>query len=184
VSESVRTAGAPKSGLRQRFLGLCLPPVLFCVLDFTLTLVFQPADYWQGDRTRLIEGSPTFHQLLSIHPAAFVAGVLVWIALFVALLLLLPDTPALITSIAIVFGHVAGTAAWLRGRFTFDYQLLVSLFVLAAVSVGLGVRWGWQAAPAHPFRLGRLSGIWRWALIAALLAVAVYLFLWPRTAGG
>jgi hypothetical protein len=172
------------TGLRQRFLGLCLPPILFCVLDFTLTLVFQPAEYWQGDRTRIIEGSPTFHYLLSIYPAAFAVGVLVWIAAFVALLLLLPDTPALITSIAIVFGHTAGTAAWLRGRFTFDYQLLISLFVLSAISIGLGVRWGWQAAPKEPLHLGRFPSRWRWTMIAALVAVVVYLFLWPRTVGG
>jgi hypothetical protein len=171
------------TGLRQRFLGLCLPPILFCVLDFSLTLVFQPAEYWQGDRTRIIEGSPTFHYLLSIYPAAFMVGVLAWIAIFVALLLLLPDTLALITSIAIVFGHTAGTAAWLRGRFPFDYQLLVSLFALAAVSVGLGARWGWQAAPKEPLRLGRLPSLWRWAMIAVLVAVVVYLFLWPRTVG-
>ena len=169
------------TGLRQRLLGLCLPPILFCVLDFTLTLVFQPAEYWWGDRTRIIEGSPTFHYLLSTSPAAFIVGVLVWIAVFVALLLLLPDTPALVTSIAIVFGHTAGTAAWLRGRFPFDYQLLVSLFVLSAVAIGLGVRWGRQAAPKEPLQLGRLPGLWRWAMVAAFVAVVVYLFLWPRT---
>ena len=137
----------------------------------------------QGDRTHIIEGSPTFRHLLSIGPAAFVAGVLAWIALFVCLLLLLPDTPALVTSIAIVFGHTAGSAAWLRGRFPFDYQLLVSLFALSAVAVGLGVRWGWQAAPREPLRLGRLPGLWRWIMIAALVAVVVYLFLWPRAVG-
>jgi hypothetical protein len=173
--------GANMIALRQRFLGLCLPPILFCVLDFTLTLVFQPAEYWEGDRTRIIEGSPTFHYLLSIYPAAFVVGVLVWIAIFVALLLLLPDTPALITSIAIVFGHTAGTAAWLRGRFTFDYQLLVRLFALAAVSIGLGIRLGWRAAPRGPSPLARLPSVWRGTMIAALVAVLVYLFFWPRT---
>jgi hypothetical protein len=89
-----------------------------------------------------------------------------------------------VTSIAIVFGHTAGTAAWLRGRYTYDYQLLVSLFVLAAVSLGLGIRWGWQAAPREPLRLGRLSNRWRWKIIAALVAVVVFLFLWPRTVGG
>jgi hypothetical protein len=172
------------NGLRPRFLGLCLPPMLFCVLDFTLTLVWQPAEYWHGDRTCIIEGSPTFHQLLTISPAVFVVGVLVWMALFVSLLLLLPDTPALLTSVAISFGHTAGTAAWLRGRFSFDYQLLVGLFVLSAVSIGLRIRWGWQAAPREPVRLGRLSGLWRWAVIVALVAVTVYLFLWPRKIGG
>jgi hypothetical protein len=171
------------TGLRQRFLGLCLPPLFFCVLDFTLTLIGQPAAYWEGDRTSIIEGSPTFHYLLTVHPAAFVVGVLVWMAIFVALLLLLPDTLALIASIAIVLGHTAGTAAWLRGRFQFDYQILVGLFVLTAVALGLGVRWGWQAAPQVPLRLDRLPGFWRWTAIAALVAVVVYLFLWPRTVG-
>jgi hypothetical protein len=173
--------GANMTGLRQRFLGLCLPPVLFCVMDFTLTLAGQPAEYWEGDRTRIIEGSPTFHYLLTVHPAAFVVGVLVWIAIFVVLLLLLPDTPALITSIAIVLGHTAGTAAWLRGKFMFDYQMLVGLFLLSAVSISLGVRWGWQAAPKEPLYLGRLPSPLRWTMIAALVAVVVYLFLWPRT---
>src|SRR5437868_3340924 len=79
------------TGLRQRFLGLCLPPLVFCVLDFTLTLIGQPAEYWQGDRTSIIEGSPNFHYLLTVHPTDFVVGVLVWIAIFVALLLLLPS---------------------------------------------------------------------------------------------
>jgi hypothetical protein len=171
------------TGVRPRFVGLCLPPILFCVMDFSLTLIFQPAEYWQGDQTRIIEGSPTFHFLLAVHPAAFVIGVLAWMAIFVALLLLLPDTFALTASIAIVFGHTAGTAAWLRGRFLFDYQILVGLFFLSAVSISLGVRWGWQAAPREPLHLGRLPSHWRWAMIAALVAVVVYLFLWPRSVG-
>jgi hypothetical protein len=172
------------TGLRQRFLGLCLPPILFCMIDFTLTLVGQPAAYWEGNRSGIIEGSPTFHYLLTVHPAAFVVGVFVWIAIFVALLLLLPDTPALITSIAIVLGHTAGTAAWLRGKFMFDYQIIVGLFLLTAVSIGLGIRWGWQAVPKEPLHFGRLQCPWRWAMIAALVAIAVYLFLWPRTVSG
>jgi hypothetical protein len=32
--------------------------------------------------------------------------------------------------------------------------------------------------------LGRLSSLWRWIMIAGLVAVVVYLFLWPRTVGG
>ncbi len=44
--------GAKMTGLHQRFLGLCLPPILFCVLDFTLTLIFQP---------RILAGRPDAH---------------------------------------------------------------------------------------------------------------------------
>ena len=48
-------------GVRQRFLGLCLPALAFAVLDGTLTLAGQSAEYWGGAYARVNEASPTFH---------------------------------------------------------------------------------------------------------------------------
>jgi hypothetical protein len=67
------------NGVWRRFIGLCLPPVALCLLDATLTLTGQTEFYWAGDYSQVNEGSPTFHQLLSIHPLAFVAGQAVWL---------------------------------------------------------------------------------------------------------
>ncbi len=168
------------SGLRQRFLGLCLPPLVFWALDATLTLIGQSAAYWQGQRAYVNEGSPTFHYLLTVHPAAFAAGMAGWAAIFVAVLLLLPDTLALIVSVAIVLGHAAGTATWLYYHFKFGYQMCNGLFFLAAVAVGIGVRWGWRAGPSEALRLDRIPQVWRWTLILLLGGTGIYLFLWPR----
>lgn len=167
-------------GIRQRLLGLCLPPLLFCILDCTATLVGQPSNYWAGDYSQANEESPVFNHLLHYHPAAFAAGIMVWSAVFVAILLLLPDTLALIVSIAVTFGHTVGLSTWLLWHFRYGYQAVNGLFLTSAVILGLCIRWGWQVEPAHQYRLTNWPGGLRWVVIAGLFAIGVYLFLWPH----
>lgn len=168
------------SSVRSRLWGLCFPPFLLSVCDGAVTLWGQSAEYWRGNYAAVNEISPTFHQLLRLHPVAFGIGVMVWAAVFVGILLLLPDTLALIVSIAVTFGHTAGTATWLMYRFQYGYQAANGLFLLTAVLLGLCIRWGWRAAPAEDYQLSSWSPLVRWILSALLFGVGVYLFLWPR----
>jgi hypothetical protein len=168
-------------GVGRRLTGLCLPPLLFCTLDGTLTAFGQSAEYWAGDYACVREGSPTFNHLLQIHPAVFAAGLLVWAAVFVGIILLLPDTLALIVSITVTFGHTVGAATWLLWRFQFGYQVCNGLFLASAVILGLGIRWGWRAVPDWEYQLRGWPWGLRWMLALGLFAVGVYLFLWPRT---
>ncbi len=168
-------------GVGRRLMGLCLPPLALCALDGTLTALGQSAAYWAGDYTRVNEASPTFNHLLEIHPAAYAVGVLAWAAVFVGIILLLPDTLALIVSITVTFGHTVGAASWLLWRFQFSYQLCNGLFFASAVLLGLGIRWGWRAVPDQDYRLQGWPRGLRWILALALFGVGVYLFLWPRT---
>jgi len=167
-------------GVRHRLLGLCFPPLLFCASDCTATLLGQSAAYWAGNYVRVNETSPTFNHLLQIHPAAFAIGMLMWMAVFVGMILLLPDTLALILSIAVTFGHTVGLATWLLWRFHYGYQAVNGLFLTSAVLLGLGIRWGWRAAPSCQYRLSGWPWVLRWALIVGLFAIGAYLFLWPR----
>src|SRR5690242_15677621 len=91
------------TGVTDRLLGLCLPATLFCVLDGALTLEGQPTEYWSGDFSRVNEASPTFNHLLQIHPVAYTAGLVVWIFVFAGVIILVPNTLALILSIAVTF---------------------------------------------------------------------------------
>jgi hypothetical protein len=168
-------------GVWDRLLGLCLPPLLLCALDGTLTLLGQAPAYWAGDYRAVNEASPTLHHLLRIHPAAFAAGLLAWAAVFVGLIVLLPDTLALMVGIAVTFGHTAGAATWLLFRFQYSYQACNGLFLASAVLLGLGIRWGWRARPAQACGPAGWPAGLRWALVAVLCGVAAYLFLWPRT---
>src|SRR5262245_1814193 len=167
--------------LRHRLFGLCLLPTLLACLDFGLTLGGQPAEYWVGNYSRVNELSPTFHQLLAWHPLALVAGTVLWILIFVSLILLLPQTLALTLSIAVVLGHTLGATSWLIYRIHYGYQAVCGLFLLAAIGLAVGILWGWQAEPRSDARLGASLPVGlRWLVIALLLGVAVYLFLWPR----
>ena len=170
-------------GTKRRLLGLCLPPVLFCLLDAAVTLLGQSAQYWAGNYAQVNEGSPTFHDLLQIHPAAFAVGTLVWIMVFVVGILLLPGTLALIVSIVVTFGHTAGAATWLWGRFH-CYQTCLGLFLISAIVLGVGIRWGWLAVPEQEYRLRGWASFARWGMVSMLFGVGVYLFLWPRSPSG
>jgi hypothetical protein len=101
-------------GLRARILGRCLPLMLMCALDASLTLAGQPTEYWHGKPDAVNEASPVFHHLLAIHPLAFVAGNLVWMGIFVSLILLLSGTMALVATTTVTVGHSYGAATWLQ----------------------------------------------------------------------
>jgi len=168
------------NGVRNRLLGLCLPPLVLCALDNTVTLLGQSAAYWAGNYLQVNEASPTANHLLQIHPIALIVGTAMWMAVFVCIILLLPDALALIVSIAVTFGHAAGAATWLLWRFHYGYQAANGLWLASAVLLGLGIRHGWRAVPSCQYRLSGWLLRVRWLLIAGLFAIGVYLFLWPR----
>jgi hypothetical protein len=163
--------------LLKRNIGLCGPPLLLSLVDWTVTLLGQPAEYWAGDYTQANERSPTFFNLLVSHPAAFAAGFFLWIGVFVALIVLLPKTPAMMLSLAVAFAHTNGATSWILPHAPYPYQTRIALVCLTAVVAGLGIQLA--SAAADQQRHGPRPWL-RWATITALLAVAAYLFLIPR----
>jgi hypothetical protein len=150
-------------------------------LDGTITLIGQPEEYWAGNYSLAMEGNPTFDSLLRMSPRAAVAVFAVWIGVYVGIILLLPDTLALIVSIAVTLLHAVGAATWLCFHFfsfQYGYPLCEVLLLFTAVLLGTSIRWGWQATPAQHYHLG-LKPIRRWVAVAVLFAVAVYLIFWP-----
>src|SRR6266852_3031289 len=93
---------------KRRLLGLGLPCMLAFLFDTGLTLHGQPAEYWAGDYSSSTEGAPFFRKLFEMHPAAAVAGEGLWAVIILVLILLLPEVPAVILTITIVLGHMAG----------------------------------------------------------------------------
>src|SRR4051812_2220176 len=89
--ERLAEESAAMTSIGRRLIGLCLPPLLVCALDCGLTLRGQSDGYWNGRFEEVNEASPTFNRLLKQHPAAFVAGIAVWGAMFVGIILMLPD---------------------------------------------------------------------------------------------
>ncbi len=168
-------------GFGSRIMGLCLPPLGASAVDGSITPLVRVRRILVGELRAVNEGSPTFNHLLQIHPAAFMAGLLVWAAVFVGLILLLPDTPALIVSIAVTFGHTVGAATWLLFRFDYGYQICNGLFLLSAVVLGLGIRHGWRASPARAYQPPGWHPIVRWSVVAALPVSGALVVIRPRS---
>ncbi len=117
----------------KRRLWLCVAPAVFTLLDQTLTLAGQAPEYWAGNFAYVNEGSPHGHWALAQHPLVFELGILLWVALFGAAIVLLPRLPALIVSLAVTMGHAWGASTWL-GDFL-GYWGCIALFFAAAALV-------------------------------------------------
>lgn len=162
-------------------LWLLVPPTAVCLLDFGLTLAGQSSVYWGGDYTAVNEVSPSFAYYLTVHPLAAVAAGLLWITFFSAIILLLPETLALIVAIAILFGHTFGALSWLMFRFH-SYQASNLLFLVSSALVVFAFKKG-QSNDGQSAIQWERTGLpeWtRWITIAALAAVPIWWFLIPR----
>jgi hypothetical protein len=162
----------------RRLIGLCLVPTLLAGLDGSVTLIGQSAEYWAGDHSRVLEGTPGFRMLLTYGPAAYIAGLTVWVLAFVGMILLLPSTPALAVCLMFTLGHAIGAFSWLN-RFPDGRHLPVFINAISAAGLALGIRW-WAHSPRVDTPLGTgLPRAIRWALVATLCAIPI-LYTWPR----
>jgi hypothetical protein len=167
--------------LPRRALLLLLPPIALCALDMGLTLFGQPEAYWAGDYSAVREQSPSFAHYLSIHPAVFCAAAALWIIIFSLLILLLPEMLALLLSVAVTIGHMAGAATWLIYRFNV-YQLFNVLFLVTSGLVVFSIKFG-QASDGRSAIDWARTGLppWvRWLAIAVLIILPCWWFLIPR----
>lgn len=164
--------------LRRRLIGLCLVPVLLAVLDGSVTLIGQPAAYWAGDYSRVLEGTPGFRILLTYGPAAYIAGLTVWVLAFVGMILLLPSRLALAVCLMFTLGHTIGAFSWIN-RFPNGRELPVFINAAAALGLAFGIHW-WGCTPRDDTPLGaNLPHALRWAIVAMLCGVPI-LITWPR----
>ena len=168
-------------GIKQRYLGLCLAPSLFCLCDAGITLCGQLSEYWSGNIAAVIEGTPAWRQLLQIHPAAFMIGILVWIAVFNAMILLLPEFLAFLFSTFIAIAHLSGAFSWLL-----LHPIYASPYARTAFEFGSAfflvvcIRWGWKARPTGVYDLKNVGSKLRWGLLSFLIGVCFVFFSWPR----
>ena len=100
------------SNWQRRLIGLGLPCLLTWMLDVGVTLNGQPPEYWAGDYARTTEGNAFYRRLYALHPAAGIGGNLLSMGVVAGLLVLLPETFAVVVSLAAVFGNTFGASTW------------------------------------------------------------------------
>src|SRR5262249_47315663 len=138
---------------------------------------------WAGDHSQANEGSPFFLKLFKKHPLAAAAGEMLWAAIILTWVLLLPEVLAVILTIAVVFGHTAGgytrAGIMLPGRLV---STLHGVLIVSAIVLGGGVHWALRGPPPKygAAKMTRLHPVVRWGLLAFATATACYMFLIPQ----
>jgi len=116
-----------------------VPALAMILFDLGITLYFQPPEYWRGNYVLTTDKSPVGLFLLSIHPAAFLMFMVIYVSVVVATIIWLPIPWNRIVALAIVVGHSAGVYSWMETR---NYWAVIAIFlVIAAITV-----FAWQRA--------------------------------------
>jgi hypothetical protein len=88
-------------------------PFVLSLLDAFLTLYYQPAAYWQGDRSQLVEFNPIAWLALRIHPAMLIPGFIGWYFLFFCFIFRTPAWIGLRCHVFLLCDHLIGITGWL-----------------------------------------------------------------------
>jgi hypothetical protein len=115
-----------------------------------MTLLFQPAAYWAGDYSQAQENTEVYYLLMASHPALFVAGVVVDMAISCLATLAVAPRFGRYIVMALSCVHIWAATTWLWLNMRMNNWLygvpgvLLSLFLLACLE--RSIRWQHESA--------------------------------------
>lgn len=116
-------------------LWLCLPIIACNILDKTMTLLGQPAEYWKTSYNLVNELNPIAHRLLTIHPLAFVISAIPELIIISILIILLPTRISKSVSVFYTIGSSKAFYNWMINSLNSSWlianlMLVIPSFVL------------------------------------------------------
>jgi hypothetical protein len=162
-----------------RHLYLLMAPAFACLLDAAVTLNGQPPEYWAGNYDAVHELSPDVRTILTVGPTVFYSFVAIWLLAMAASIVLLPKTTALALASAITIGHCAGATTWILWRRPYGYQIGIACCVIAGILLAFSVRRAFPYLATQDAKQ-RLNPWLRWSLVAIIIALPAYMFLYPH----
>jgi hypothetical protein len=136
--------------MRRERLWLCVAPIVLYLLDNSLTLLGQPADYWDN-YSRYSEFNPVAAWALEWHPIVFVIESLIWMVTFCLLIVILPNRLAQVLSLALTMGNATGSGHWLTSWV--GYWAYPVLFLSTAALV----IWTWEMAATNRTAIDKIE---------------------------
>jgi hypothetical protein len=110
---------------------LLTAPFLLSLIDFSVTLCFQPSAYWEGDRSAVVESNPIARWCFLIHPLMILPGMIAWYLLIIPVILRTPSWIGLRIHVFLVFSHLIATSGWLIRKHEAGFLFTIILWVLA-----------------------------------------------------
>ena len=98
-------------------LWLLIPLLMADIVDNTITLVAQPAEYWRGSYLIGIEYNPIARWFLTSHPLAFIGYCLVELIIVSKLITVLPEIAAKILSAIYSITFANSISNWMAWRY-------------------------------------------------------------------
>jgi hypothetical protein len=152
----------------KKLRAVMMGAMLFSVF---LTLAGQPASFWANPETAMRGDGLGVHNavnhtlefLLSDGWQPFLCACLVYLALALVAVSILPRKPALITSLSIIFGHYFATANWLA----VGWHLGFNGVAVYGIVLGTAIAWAVSPIPAVPG--GQIIRRLRWVMFCVML---------------
>jgi hypothetical protein len=114
-------------------LWIMTPPIGLAFADAGVTLFFQSSEYWARGFHMALENNPIAAVLIKLHPAIFLAGILIWSLIIAALVIHLPHPWELVVAFTGILGHTWGIMSWFYVRASMAYWPRMSFFLFVAV---------------------------------------------------
>lgn len=109
------------------------PAMALALADAGVTLIFQSSDYWNQGFHLAVENNPVGRALMVLHPAVFLAGIILWILLVAGVVLWMPHPWEYIVALTVILGHTWGVSIWLYQNASSAYWFRMSLFLVIAL---------------------------------------------------
>lgn len=96
-------------------LWLCLPIVITDLIDVTVTMLGQPAEYWKGSYNLVREFNPFARWFMVIHPVGAAVYIVIDIVMISILIIILPMMISKVLSAFWAIGSAKAIYNWLVG---------------------------------------------------------------------
>lgn len=99
----------------ERKLWLCIPVIITDLIDITVTMLGQPAEYWNGSYDLVREFNPIARWFMVLHPAGALVYIILDILMISLLIIVLPMLLSKILSAFWAIGSAKAIYNWLVG---------------------------------------------------------------------
>lgn len=147
-------------GIEKRSTILLVPILIAWGLDISLTLVFQPSAYWEGNYITAVENADFWRFLMLQHPLLLVGGSLAYISVCCHVVLALPPQIARYVATILTVSHAWAADSWLWKNFEWggalgNWAILVPISICLAACLECSFRWQWDGVGGRMMRDSR-----------------------------
>ncbi len=104
-----------------------IPALWTSIFDITITTIYQPVEYWQGNLDIANEGNPIGAFFMKNHVSGLFIISAIWIILIITLGYYLPKRISRIFLLFVLIAHSFGASTWVSNHWGFIYAMIFIL---------------------------------------------------------